>query len=119
MILLFFICLAIIFGVGVILGAVLPEETVNQIPDKIGIVCVGGVFLGIGLFVVGLFTNTGQYEQHSYEDWHGNTVTYMADKLSDRIWLGIFIGILSIVGPIVLILATSLGQSIREKAKSK
>lgn len=115
---LFFICCIAVFVIAVILGVALPDNTMDGILEKSGFVMVGGIPLGIIIFVVGLFTNTGQYEQQSYEDWHGNTVTYMADKLSDRIWLGIFIGLFSIAAPIVFGLGAVAGQGLRGRLKN-
>lgn len=115
---LFFICCLAVFVIAVILGAVLPDKTMDDMLEKSGFVMMGGIPLGIIIFVVGLFTNTGQYEMQSYEDWHGNTITYMADKLSNRIWLGIFIGVFSIAAPIVFGLGAVAGQGLRGRFKS-
>jgi len=48
---------------------------------------IWGILGGIAMVVIGFFKDAG-YETVSYEDWHGNTISYISDRISNLFYLG-------------------------------
>ena len=79
--------IAMLVLLGIFLGKKYGSSIDSTMESVMHIGVIGGILCGIAMVVIGFFKDAG-YETSSYQDWHGNTITYITNRISNIFYLG-------------------------------